>query len=154
MPKGWQQNYFLTCLGGGFIGANICPGWHDWVVGNVGGDGAGPQGLHFVIEAIPFATSNDGVVANGPLQGASDEAEHLLGAVGVGRWSMHWMYVPTSGSIGSSIMLHHLALVWTNGKHTYAITFHVYPGYGGMALARSLDLLVARHTTLVDPADG
>ena len=70
--------------------------------------------------------------------------------VKVGGWitlngrRARWVFVPLRGN--ESIFLGHLALVWTEGGHTYAVGFHDWNPRG---VTRAMDLELVRHIRMV-----
>lgn len=129
--------------------------WRGWMIASGGGamSGAGvtvASNQHFVMEATPFATSNYDLVANGPVWYALGRPHTVqaLGWVTAGGRRMRFVMVPQDTQ--GSAMAGHLALVWTAGSRTYAITFHVLPP-GGEPMARALDLAVAQRLVMVSP---
>jgi hypothetical protein len=105
---------------------------------------------HFVMESVPFATANYDLVANGPVWYAlgRPRTAQALGWITVGGKRMRFVMVPQDTQ--GSAMAGHLALVWTEGPHTYAITFHVLPP-GGEPMARALDIAVAQRLVMISP---
>jgi hypothetical protein len=73
-------------------------------------------------------------------------ASDLLPGTSSGGRRMRFVMIPQDTD--GSAMAGHLALVWTAGSHTYAITFHVL---WGVPLARALDLAVAQRLVMIFP---
>jgi len=125
--------------------------WRGWMVA-AGGEAASGSGLnpsnteHFVMEASPFRTTSDNLIANGP-GWASLGRPHTVRALGwirIGGRRMRWIVVPPN--TGGSAMAGHLMLVWATRSHAYALGFHIL---WGIPVARALDLAVASHLVMV-----
>lgn len=131
------------------------PPWRGWMFGNGGlvisgtGPGISPDSdEHFVMEATPFPTDNYDLIANGPVWYGLGRPRNVraMDWVTVGGRRMRFVMIPQDTA--GSAMAGHLALVWTAGSHTYAITFHVL---WGVPLARALDLAVAQRLVMISP---
>ncbi|MDQ2813588.1 MAG: hypothetical protein M3Z75_17410 [Actinomycetota bacterium] len=105
---------------------------------------------HFVMEATPFATSNYDLIANGPVWYALGRPRTVQPASWITAGGRRMRYVMVPQDTQGSAMAGHLALVWTAGSHTYAITFHVLAP-GGEAMAQALDLAVAQRLVMITP---
>ena len=73
--------------------------------------------------------------------------ERVLGSVRVGRWAMREVFVTAASNDGSAFA-GHLVLIWTVGRHTYAVGFHVV---STIRQTLALDLTLARGIRLVGP---
>ncbi|MDQ2814947.1 MAG: hypothetical protein M3Z75_24615 [Actinomycetota bacterium] len=129
--------------------------WSGWMIasggGAISGNGVTVAGnQHFVMEAAPFATTNYDLLANGPVWYALGRPHTVqaLGWVTAGGRRMRFVMVPQNTQ--GSAMAGHLALAWTAGSRTYAITFHVLAP-GGEPMARALDLAVAQRLVMIWP---
>ena len=106
----------------GIIGAaKPCPNtaflWRGWVVGS-----STTADEHLVLTASPDIIRSDAKVVNGPAW-QPGESVRALGYRSVGRWRMHVVFVPPNTNEGSAFASH-VVLIWTVGRHTYAIGFH------------------------------
>lgn len=129
--------------------------WDGWMIASGGGAISGndvtvASNQHFVLEAAPFATANYDLVANGPVWYALGRPHTVqpLGWVTAGGQRMRFVMIPQDTQ--GSAMAGHLALVWTAGSRTYAVTFHVLAP-GGEPMARALDLAVAQRLVMIAP---
>jgi hypothetical protein len=117
------------------------PSWRGWVVGSsVGGDQQ-----HLVITASPSQTSAVKLV-NGPAWYPRARVR-VLGSVVIRGVRREIVFVPAQTNDGSSFA-HHVVLVWTVGRHTYGLGFHVL---ATRRQALTLDEELARETDLVGP---
>lgn len=121
----------------------VCPlgtgPWRGWAVGSV----SSPS-LHLVLTASPRPLT-DGKAVDGP--GWSPAARvRPLAWVTTGRWRMRAVYVSPQTNEGAFV--HHVAMVWTVGPHTYAAGFH---DFTGIRTTLRLDEELARWIELVDP---
>jgi hypothetical protein len=115
--------------------------WRGWVVGS-----SMTLDEHLVLTASPTPISNDAKVVNGPAWYPAAR-ERQLGVVRIKGQRMTVVFVPPASNEGSAFA-GHVVLIWTAGKHTYAIGFHdVY----GMKATLKLDLELARGIELVSP---
>jgi hypothetical protein len=122
----------------------ICPTdsglWKEWAFGSL----ASPD-QHLVIQASPRPLSNYAKAVDGP--GWFPTARvRPLGWVTTSRWRMRAVFV--SPDTNESAFVHHIAMVWTVGQHTYAVGFH---NFTGMRATLRLDQQLAPWIELVGP---
>lgn len=155
LPQIIAQQPDPSCSGTIMVTCTQDPMWRDWMFANGGmaisgtGPGITPDTEeHFVMEAAPFPTGNYDLIANGPVWGSLSRPRtaQALDWVTAGGRRMRFVMIPQDTN--GSAMAGHLALVWTAGSHTYAITFHVL---WGLPLARALDLAVAQRLVMISP---
>jgi len=123
--------------------------WHRWMVGSsqLSGSDAGPAGfLHLVVQGAPRIVRDPARAIDGPGMVPGSRVRSR-GVVTIAGKRMRWYYVPPDRNQGSAFM-HHLVLVWTADRHTYAYGFHVTSTF---AVARALDLELVRHLVTVRP---
>lgn len=155
LPQIIAQEPDASCSGTIMVNCNPSPMWRDWLFANGGQaiSGAGPEiapdsDEHFVMEGTPFPAGNYDLIANGPAWDSlgRPRTARAMDWVTAGGRRMRFVMIPQDTE--GSAMAGHLALVWTAGSHTYAITFHVL---WGVPLARALDLAVARRLVMISP---
>lgn len=131
------------------VGLSRCPGvtsWRHWVVGNSQVESDFPTPEHLVIQASPSPQPDYAKAIDGPgwYRGATVDA---LGGLTTTRWRVEEVFVPPDTNAGSAFAGHY-ALVWTVGRHTYAVGFHdVY----GRRITEELDRTLVDHLVLVPP---
>jgi hypothetical protein len=105
---------------------------------------------HFVMESVPFRTTDYAVVVYGPARYrlGRPRTARALGWTTAGGRRMRWVLVPPQTS--GSFMAGHLMLVWATRSHTYALGFHILAP-GGLPVAAALDRAVASHLVMVGP---
>jgi hypothetical protein len=115
--------------------------WRGWVVGSMQTDQH-----HLVLQASPEPVRSLARMINGPgwYPGASVVR---LGKVRAGGWAMREVYADPATNEGSAFS-GHLVLVWSAGRHTYALGFHLN---GSRHETRMLNATVARSVSLVPP---
>jgi hypothetical protein len=114
-------------------GAGGCgPSWRGWAVGS-----STTADQHLVITASPGPLRNDAKVVNGPAW-YRGERVRPLGRLSINGWRIHAVFVPPAADEGSAFA-HHVVLIWTVGRHTYAVGFHDVAGIRAtLALDREL----------------
>lgn len=122
----------------------ICPigsgPWKRWATGSI----SSPD-EHLVIMASPRRLANYAKAVDGP--GWSRVARvRLVAWVTTGHWRMRAVFV--SAKTNDSAFVHHIAMVWTVGRHTYAAGFH---DFAGVRTAVQLDRRLAASIKLVRP---
>ena len=146
VPKGLGPVGADPCAGITVIAAgHQCPNtngcWCGWVVGS---GAAGDQNLAIVASPRPLA--NTARLVNGPAWFPSERT--VPGRiVAIGARRMREVWVPAATNDASSFS-DHLALVWTEHGHSYAIGFQ---RVHGIAEARLLNFELARGLVLVRP---
>ncbi|HWE82269.1 MAG TPA: hypothetical protein VG265_11505 [Gaiellaceae bacterium] len=122
----------------------ICPSvrgpWKGWATGSL----SDPT-QHLVVTASPRPLSDDAKAADGPGWSSSARVRPLAW-VTTGRWRMRAVFV--SPDTNEGMFVHHVAMVWTVGKHTYAVGFH---DFTGMRTTLRLDQQLARWIELIGP---
>ena len=122
--------------------------WRGWIFGSVQVDSryytAGFQ--HLVVEGAPHAVTPVHAI-DGPGKLPPGTRVEALGVAKVNGTAMRWYFVPPNRNYESAFQ-QHLVLVWTAAGHTYAYGFHVV---ATLAVARALDLELARHLIVVEP---
>jgi hypothetical protein len=96
------------------------------------------------LTASPHPISSYAKVVNGPAWYPAARVR-LLGWVVANGWRMREVFVPYATNDGSAFA-NHVVLIWTVGKHTYAIGFHDVYGIHHTLL---LDLALARGISLI-----
>lgn len=127
----------------GCVKTIICPGtgpWRKWAVGN-----SSNATQHLVITGAPTRVTSDAHVVNGPGWSGHERVRPLRWLTINGR-RMHAVFV--SPETNDSAFVHHVALIWTVGQHTYALGFHVF---NGIERALALDVELAGSVRLVGP---
>jgi hypothetical protein len=123
----------------------ICPirsgPWKGWAAGSV----SSPD-QHLVITASPKSLHNYAKVVNGPAWYPQARVRPLVW-LPVNGWRICLVFVPADTNDGSAFA-HHVVLIWTVGKHTYAAGFHEF---GGMRATLQLDRQLAASIKLVRP---
>jgi hypothetical protein len=123
----------------------ICPirsgPWKGWAAGSV----SSPD-QHLVITASPKSLHNYAKVVNGPAWYPQARVRPLVW-LPVNGWRICLVFVPADTNDGSAFA-HHVVLIWTVGKHTYAAGFHEF---GGMRATLQLDRQLAASIKLVHP---
>lgn len=122
----------------------ICPvdtgPWKGWATGSV----ASPD-QHLVITASPQPIANYAKAVDGP--GWSRTARvRPIAWVTTGRWRMRAVFV--SPQTNESAFVHHVVMIWTVGRHTYAAGFH---DFAEMSETLRLDQQLAASIKLVRP---
>ena len=114
--------------------------WKEWAVGSV----SSPE-QHLVIIASPRPLPDYTKAVDGP---SLYPGEHVgrIGWVKDGHWPMRAVFV--SPDSNDSIFIHHIVMVWTVGRHTYAVGFH---NFTGMRATLRLDQQLAPWIELVGP---
>lgn len=125
------------------------PSVRRWMAATGGIDASGPGNTpsndeHFVMEATPFRTTRYDVIAGGATIRASNV--RVLGWAEIAGRHMRWIMV--SQNAEGSDMAGHIMLVWSAGRHTYALGFH---DLWGEPLNEALDVAVAQHLRMVQP---
>ena len=130
----------LTIIGPGGIG-HCSRAWRAWVVGS-----SETNDQHLVINASPRPFVDPAKVVNGPAwyRGARVRP---LGTMRINGWPVRAIYVPPETNEGSAFA-HHVVIVWTVGRHTYAVGFH---NVAGIQATLDLDTALVRATKLVAP---
>jgi hypothetical protein len=100
---------------GGVGGAS--KSWRGWVVGS-----SNANGQHLVITASPRPLTNYAKLVNGPAWYPRARVRPL-GWVQMNGRRMRSVYVQPATNDGSAFM-HHVVLIWTEGRHTYGVGFH------------------------------
>jgi hypothetical protein len=130
----------LHVIGPGGIGG--CPkSWRGWVVGS-----SDTPTNHLVITASPRPLQSYARVVNGPAWYPEARVKPL-GWTTVGLTRMRAVFVPQGTNDGSAFA-NHVVLIWTVGRHTYGVGFHVVKSLRQTLL---LDRELARHLRLVRP---
>jgi hypothetical protein len=139
-----------------FMQANPCGNWPHWMAATGGGtaplSGSGaatPANTeHFVMEGLPYATTNYDAVANGPgwQNLIVPGTVHALGWITIHGFRMRWITV--AQNLEGSVMAGHIMLVWSAASHTYALGFH---NFWGNTLTRALDIAVAQSLVMIPP---
>lgn len=122
----------------------ICPiesgPWKGWATGSV----ASPD-QHLVITASPQPLADYARAVDGP--GWSKSARvRPIAWITTGRWRMRAVFV--SPQTNESAFVHHVAVIWTVGRHTYAAGFH---DFDGVSQTLHLDQQLAASIQLVRP---
>ena len=120
-------NCRLLVLGPGGVGG-CAKGWRDWVVGS----SATSEG-HLVLTASPTPLRNDARVVNGPAW-YSQERVKSIARMTIHGWRVRAVFVSPNTNDGSAFA-DHVVLIWTVGRHTYAVGFHKLHG-----IRRTLEL--------------
>jgi hypothetical protein len=100
-----------------------CPGtstaadWSGWVIGS-----SATADEHLVLTASPGRIRSYAKVVNGPAWRPPDRVR-VLGSLSIHGWRAHEVFVPPASNEGSAFA-GHVVLVWTVGRHTYAVGFH------------------------------
>lgn len=122
----------------------VCPAksgpWKGWAVGSM----SSPN-QHLVITASPRRLSSYARAVDGP--GWTPVARiRPVAWVTTSHWRMRAVFV--SPKTNESMFAHHIAMVWTVGRHTYAAGFHDFTGMGATL---RLDRQLAASIKLVRP---
>ena len=100
---------------------------------------------HLVIRGSPRPI-NDYATALG-VEGLDPSKRVKLGGwITLHGWRARWVFVPVRGN--ESIFLGHVALVWTTGRHTYAVGFH---DWNRRAVTKAMDVELLRSIRMVAP---
>lgn len=118
-----------------------CFQWRHWLAGSIEFPSTVRVG-HLIIQGSPRPRS-PARFAHGPAWGPGANVETVGHERLRGRIAQ-WIEVPEGEG---SALGGHLLLMWTEGEHTYGIGFHGYD-----TGARTLDLTVARSSTMVSPS--
>jgi hypothetical protein len=130
----------LAIVGAGGLGA-CSKAWRGWVVGS-----SQVAQEHLVLSASPTALPDAEHAANGPAWYQKARVR-LLRRMRINGWHVQAVFVPPASNDGSAFA-QHVVLVWTAGRHTYAVGFHdVY----GIAPTLALDTQLVRSIALVGP---
>jgi hypothetical protein len=125
--------------------AKPCPNtafvWKGWVVGSSTTDDE-----HLVLTASPRIVRSAAKVVNGPVW-QPGQTIRGIGYRQVGHWRMRVVFVPPNTNDGSAFASH-VVLIWTVGRHTYAVGFH---DVSTIKEALALDLELAEGVHLVSP---
>lgn len=137
-PSSGRPGCRLDIIGPGGQG-DCAKDWRGWVVGS-----GETSEQHLVIAASPRALANPAKVVNGPAWSPAARVRPLR-RLAISGWRMRAVYVPQGTNDGSAFA-DHVALIWTVGRHTYAIGFHNRRGIPetlrlNEALARSIRLV-------------
>jgi hypothetical protein len=99
---------------------------------------------HLVLTASPTRPRNDARVVNGPAwyPGAGVRP---LGRLTINGRRVRAVFVPQATDEGSAFA-HHVVLIWTVGRHTYAVGFH---DVRGIRATLALDRELVRSVRLV-----
>jgi hypothetical protein len=127
----------------------ICPGsgsWRGWGVGLIAGFTVPPKAQDLVVTASPRPLRNYAKVVNGPFWYPAAR-EQPLAWLTVNGWRMRAVFVAAASNHGSHFA-RHVALIWTVGKHTYAIGFEDFTGLGPTL---RLDETLAKYVRLIGP---
>ena len=133
-------NCTLHIIGPGGVGG-CAKSWRGWVVGS-----STTADQHLVLTASPRALNNDAKVVNGPAW-YPQASVRLLARVEIDKWRMRAVLVPQATNDGSAFA-HHVVLIWTVGRHTYAVGFH---DVEGIKQTLRLDEQLAHSIKLVAP---
>jgi hypothetical protein len=130
----------LGIIGPGGIGA-CSHAWRHWIVGS-----SETADQHLVIAASPRPLRAAAKVVNGPAwyRGAGVRS---LGLMTIKGWRVRSVYVPPDTNDGSAFA-HHVVLIWTVGRHTYAVGFH---NVTGIDPTLALDVALVRAIRLFPP---
>ena len=120
--------------------------WHGWIIGSSEVDDIRytftPQ--HLVIAATPSPVRRYAKVVNGPAWYRGNRVE-VGPSFAVHGWHVTSVFVPPRYNEGSAFA-GHVVLIWTTGRHTYAIGFH---DTTTRKVALAMDLELLRHLRLV-----
>lgn len=138
----------IVGAGGGPHCADV---WRGWIVGDgeVLEPGYADAIQHLALQGAPRIVTNPVRAIDGPgrsLPGFRPRVQPR-GHIRVAGRLMRWYLVPPATNRGS-MFSGHLVLVWNADGHTYAYGFHVLQTF---AVARALDLELARHLVAVKP---
>ncbi len=100
---------------------------------------------HLVIQGAPAVIGEPDRVIDLPAPYVKPEAVLPRGKMTIDRIVRRFYMVPVDNP---SAMRSHLAVVWSQGGHTYAYSFHVTDG---VSKARALDIYLLRHLRLIEP---
>ena len=115
--------------------------WRGWVVGS---SISGAE--HLVITASPKPLRKYAKVVNGPAWYPAARVQPLAWAM-INGWHVRVVFVAPATNEGSAFA-HHVVLIWTVGRHTYAVGFHDTEGIHRTLL---MDKELATHIKLVGP---
>jgi len=137
VASGGRPGCRIDVIGQGGLG-ECDKSWKGWVVGS-----GIAQGEHLVIAASPTPLRAYARVVNGPAWYPGAHV-HAFAWVTVNGRRMRPVYVPAATNDGSAFA-GHVVLIWTVGRHTYAVGFHDVSGTRntlllGEELARSITL--------------
>jgi hypothetical protein len=138
---GGRPGCTISIIGAGRQCPNTHGCWCRWVVGS---SSDGVQSL--VLEASPWPLQSYAKVVNGPAWYPAARIRPR-GFVSVGGRRMRVVWVPALTNDASSFS-DHVALIWTEAGHTYAIGFQNLDGFGATL---ELDLELAAGIRLVAP---
>ena len=127
-------------IGAGGVGG-AAKSWRGWVVGS-----SNTNGQHLVITTSPQPLTNYAKLVNGPAW-YPEARVRPLGWVRINGRRIRFVYVPPATNDGSAFM-HHVVLMWTEGRHTYGVGFHETRG---IRAALRLDEELAKYIKLVRP---
>ena len=118
--------------------------WRGWVVGS-----SETNDEHLVVNASPRPLVDPAKVVNGPAwyRGARVRP---LSAMRINGWRVRAVYVPPGTNEGSAFA-HHVVMVWTVGRHTYAAGFH---DVAGRQATLDLDVALMQAMKLVAPRNS
>jgi hypothetical protein len=133
----------LGIIGPGGVGA-CSHAWRHWIVGS-----SETADQHLVIAASPRPLRASAKVVNGPAwyPGAGVRS---LGLMTINGWRVRSVYAPPETNDGSAFA-HHVVLIWTVGRHTYAVGFH---NVMGIRPTLALDVALVRAIRLFPPRQG
>jgi len=131
----------LGIIGPGGVGA-CSHAWRHWIVGS-----SETADQHLVVAASPRPLRSAAKVVNGPAWYPGARVRPL-GLMTINGWRAQSVYVPPETNDGSAFA-HHVVLIWTAGRHTYAAGFHNVAGIRptlalGVALVRGIRLVQPR----------
>lgn len=136
----------------GCASASSSTAWRGWVFGSSNVPTKVPPGAtmtggyaHLVITASPTRLGNYAKVVGGPAWYPSARVKPIAW-VRIRGWRMRAVFV--SPETNESAFVHHVVLIWTAGRHTYAIGFH---DITTVRETLQLDEELAQHIELVRP---
>jgi hypothetical protein len=133
----------LGIVGAGGIGG-CSHAWRHWIVGS----SETPE-QHLVIAVSPRPLRAPAKVVNGPAWYPGARVR-LLGRMTINGWRARSAYVPPETNDGSAFA-RHVVMIWTAGRHTYAVGFH---NVEGIRRTLALDVALVRAIRLVPPRRG